>query len=241
MNLWAYPLLTLWTLIGLVISLPLLFIGQVFSRWPISKTIHLFIWIYARICILILRPFIRLKLEDMNRENLPCHGIFVINHYSFFDSYMLSMLPVFDMYVWTKSWPFKMFWYSFIMRLAEYIDVESLSWEEILAKAKKIISKGHFMVIFPEGHRSRTGKQGKFHVGAFKLAFQLNTPICPICITGTRTLLKPGQFWLKPATIKMHLLHPVFPDQFCGERPHVEMCKHVRDQMIETLGQMESK
>lgn len=177
----------------------------------------------------------------MNRENLPGHGIFVINHYSFFDSYMLSMLPVFDMYVWAKAWTFKMFWYSVIMRLAEYIDVESLSWEEILAKAEKIIRKDRFLVVFPEGHRSRTGKQGKFHVGAFKLAVQLNTPICPVCITGTQTLLKPGQFWLRPATIKMRLLSPVFPDRFCGERPHAQMRKHVRDQMIETLGQMENK
>lgn len=242
MNLWVYPLLILWTLIGALISLPLLFIAQLFGKWPIAKRMHLFIWIYARVCILIVRPFIRLEIEGMDMEKMPCrHGIFVMNHYSFFDTYMLSLLPVFDVHICAKSWPFKMFWYSFFMRLAEYIDVESLSWEEILGKAKKFISKGKSIVIFPEGHRSRTGKQGRFHLGAFKLAIQLNSPIFPVCITGTQALLKPGQIWFRPATIKMRLLNPVPPNQFHGERSYAEMRSHVRYQIMESIERMESK
>jgi 1-acyl-sn-glycerol-3-phosphate acyltransferase len=222
MNLWVYTLIILWTLIGSLVSFPLLLFRQLFSKWSLAKNTRLFVWIYAKICVLIVRPFIRLEIEGVDRERLPSYGIFVINHYSFFDTYLLSMLPVFDLCVWAKAWPFKMVWYSFYMRLSEYIDVESLSWEDILVKAKKAATKGCFVV------------------GAFKLAVQTGTPICPICITGTQDLLRPGQLWFRPATIKMRLLDPVSPEQFSGERPHAEMCNHVRNQIIETLERIES-
>jgi hypothetical protein len=38
----------------------------------------------------------------------------------------------------------------------------------------------------------------------------------------------------------MQLLEPVFPEKYCGERAHIEMCKQVREQMIEAIEQMEN-
>jgi len=133
-----------------------------------------------------------------------------------------------------------MFWYSFFMRTAEYLDLESLSWEEILAGAERAILAGRYLVIFPEGHRSRTGKPGRFRSGAFKLAVQCKVPILPLCVIGTQTLLPPKRWWVKPARIKMQLLKPVFPDPYHGETAHIEMRKHVFRQMIDTIEQLES-
>jgi 1-acyl-sn-glycerol-3-phosphate acyltransferase len=164
-----------------------------------------------------------------------------MNHYSFFDTYLSSMLPVFDAHICLRSWPFRMFWYSIFMRLAEYLDLEKLSWEEILASAEGVVRNGRYLIIFPEEHRSRTGKPGRFHSGAFKLAIQLKVPILPLCISGTQTLLPPSRWWVKPARIEMQLLEPVFPDQYCGEKAHRELCKQVRKQMIEAIERMENK
>jgi 1-acyl-sn-glycerol-3-phosphate acyltransferase len=150
------------------------------------------------------------------------------------------MLPAFDAHICLRSWPFKMFWYSTFMRMAEYLDLEKLSWEQILATAEGVTRKGRFLIVFPEGHRSRTGKPGRFHSGAFKLAIQLKVPILPLCIWGTQTLLPPNRWWVKPARIEMQLLEPVFPDKYCGERAHLEMCRQVRAQMTEAIEQMEN-
>ena len=210
-------------------------------RWPIAKIMRLFIAIYARGCILIFRPFIQLKCKDMRREYLPNPGIIIMNHCSFFDTYLGSMLPIFDVHICLRSWPFRMFWYSTFMRLAEYLDMEKSSFDEILASAGQVVRNGRFLLIFPEGHRSRTGKPGRFYSGAFKLAVQLKVPILPLCVSGTHTLMPPSRWWVKPATIEMQLLEPVYPDKYSGEMAHKELCNDVCRQMTEVIERMEDK
>ena len=240
MNLWVYPLLIIWTLISSLIAFPVLLVWQLVTGWPRAKIMHLFIWIYGRGCILIFRPFIRLERKDLRLENLPQPGIIVMNHNSFFDTYMRCLLPFIDAHICLRSWPFKMFWYSSFMRMAEYLDLESSSWEETLADAERVTRRGCYLIIFPEGHRSRTGKPGRFHSGAFKLAVQLKVPILPLCVIGTQTLLPPKRWWVKPARIKMQLLEPVMSDAYHGEIAHIEMRKHVQKKMIDTIEQLEN-
>ena len=201
MNVWVDPFLIIWTLIGSLIAFPALLAWRLVTGWPVAKIMHLFIWIYGRGCMLIFRPFLRLKCKNLRQEFLTRPGIVVMNHYSFLDTYLLCMLPAFDAHISLRSWPFQMFWYSIFMRMAEYLDLEKLSWEQILASAEGVTRKGRFLIVFPEGHRSRTGKPGRFHSGAFKLAIQLKVPILPLCIWGTQTLLPPGRWWVKPARI----------------------------------------
>ena len=241
MNLWVYPLLIIWTLIGSLIAFPALLVWQFITGWPRAKIMHLFVWIYGRGCILIFRPFIRLDCKDLRREYVPRPGIIIMNHNSFFDTYMLCMLPSFDSHICLRAWPFKMFWYSLFMRMAEYLDLESSSWEETLADAERVTRRGCYLIFFPEGHRSRTGKPRRFHSGAFKLAVRLKVPILPLCVMGTQTLLPPKRWWVKPARIKMQLLEPVFPDPYRGEIAHIEMRKHVYRQMTDAIEQMERK
>jgi 1-acyl-sn-glycerol-3-phosphate acyltransferase len=240
MNIWVYSLLTLWTVIASVIGIPLLYIWRLLTKWPLAKIMRLFVWIYGRGCILIFRPFIGLQCYNLNRERMPSPGVIVMNHLSFFDTYMVCLLPEFDINVSLRSWPFRMPWYSFFMRKAEYLNMESSSWEEVVIAAEKVKQKKHYMIIFPEGHRSRTGKTRRFYSGAFKLATELNLPILPLCVTGTHQLQPPGRWWLKPTRIKLKLLPPVFPEAYSGERAHVDMRKDVHREMVSAIEQMEN-
>lgn len=47
------------------------------------------------------------------------------------------------------------------------------------------VKKGYSMMIFPEGHRSRSDEIKEFHPGSFKLAFRSEVPIIPVTIDGT--------------------------------------------------------
>ena len=238
MNIWVYSLLIGWTVIASVIAFPALVLWRLLTQWSFAKIMRLLVWIYGRGCIFVFRPFTRFQCCHLSRERMPSPGIIVMNHLSFFDTYLLCLLPEFDINICLRSWPFRMVWYSFFMRIADYLDMESSSWEAIVIAAEKVKRKKHYMIIFPEGHRSRTGKPRRFYSGAFKLATQLNLPILPLCVTGMHALQPPGRWWLKPAQIKLKLLPPVYPDTYSGERAHVDMRKDVRRQMVDAIEQM---
>jgi 1-acyl-sn-glycerol-3-phosphate acyltransferase len=88
-----------------------------------------------------------------------------------------------------------------------FIDRSSVrSSMKSIEHAKKRIKKGTSLVFFPEGSRSLTGEVGSFKKGAFKTAFDLDLPILPVTINGTRNIL-PSRSWdILPgkATITIH-------------------------------------
>ncbi len=238
MNLAAFPLIALWTLLG-VILFPLGFgLWKVVTGWSPGRIMRHFIWIYGRGWMVIMSPFVRFRREGFPRGWNPGPGILVINHLSFFDTYCMALLPLFDVAFAVRAWPFRMFWYSYFMRLAEYLNVESWEWEEISRSGRRILEEGGSVLFFPEGHRSRDGQLQHFYSGAFRLAVETGRPVVPLCITGTDTLLPPGRFWLRPAAVTLRALEPVDPGDFPGPEGHVRMRKKVKEMIARNLAEM---
>lgn len=81
--------------------------------------------------------------------------------------------------------------------------------------AKKKLSNGMSLFIFPEGRRTYTGKMGSFKHGAFKLALDFNLPIVPITISGSYDVMPRTTFNIKPGKITITLHEPIYPTE-CG-------------------------
>jgi 1-acyl-sn-glycerol-3-phosphate acyltransferase len=239
MNVWVVVLMFVETLVGLAISPVLLVLWLLVTRWPSAKIVRHFIWLYGRFWLWIVSPFVRLKVvgADHARPTPPC--IYVANHLSFFDIFFLSAMPVFDVVICLRSWPFKMAWYAPFMRCAQYVDVERLPWEQIVPQIQRIVGEGHSILLFPQGHRSRDGRLGRFYSGAFKLAIQLHLPIVPICIQGTDQMLPPLRRWMAPANVRLECLPPIDSTAFSGDLGHIALRKHVKELMGACLGELE--
>ncbi|WML47790.1 lysophospholipid acyltransferase family protein [Neobacillus sp. PS3-34] len=78
-----------------------------------------------------------------------------------------------------------------------------------LRKGAELLKKGHSIVIFPEGTRSKGGPIGTFKVGGFRLAKDANVPIVPISIEGTSDVFEKNGWKVKPAYIKVNISHPI--------------------------------
>ncbi len=240
MNVWVVVLMLVETLGALAISPVLLVLWLVATRWPLAKIVRHFIWMYGRVWLWIVAPFVRVKVVGAERTRLAQPCIYVANHLSFFDIFFLSAMPVFDVVVCLRSWPFKLAWYAPFMRWAQYVDVERLPWDQIVTKIEQIVQEGRSILLFPQGHRSRDGRLGRFYSGAFKLAVQLHLPLVPVCIQGTDQMLPRGRRWMAPANVRLECLPPVDSTAFSDDLGHIELRKHVKKLMGVCLAESRS-
>ena len=68
--------------------------------------------------------------------------------------------------------------------------------------------------MFPEGTRGIPGKMGAFKIGAAKFAIQLNVPILPALVVGSHKAWPKDKIFIRPTPIQIHILDPIFPEQF---------------------------
>ena len=82
------------------------------------------------------------------------------------------------------------------------------AWE----KAKEIIRGGEWVGIFPEGTRS-TEKNGfalgEFKTGAVRLAIEMDVPIVPMAVVGSRNALSKGKLVMKPTQVIVRVGDPI--------------------------------
>jgi 1-acyl-sn-glycerol-3-phosphate acyltransferase len=60
------------------------------------------------------------------------------------------------------------------------------------------ISRGHSLLVFPEGTRTRTGQLGEFQLGVFRIAIDLEAPIIPVTVTGMYRVMRKGSLLIRP-------------------------------------------
>ena len=238
MNLIIYPLVSLWTLSGIIVF-PIVFLfWKVALRWENARIMRLFIWFYGRGWLVIMSPFVQFRRMGFVKRTIEPPYIIVINHLSFFDFWCMALLPFSNVVVAVRSWPFRMPWFAPFMRLAGYLDVESLGWAGSLVSGSEIMKKGGSILFFPEGHRSRDGRLQRFYSGPFKLSEETGIKILPLCITGSDMLLPPGSWWMMPAKISLKALTPIDPKDFHRTLGHITLQKHTKAMIAQNLAEM---
>lgn len=202
-------------------------------------------WIYGRSSLLLLRPFIRVRC--LNPEGAcgltPC--IITANHQSILDLYLLGFQKVTQVCPVTKSWPFRyLLPFIAVMRTAGYIEAENRVPEEILRDCRARLAEGCALVVYPEGRRSRDGKLGKFHAGAFLMALEENIPIVPMVIKNSYDVLPPDSFRVYGGTLEVEMLPAIQPADYARFRaeplPHRALLKHVRQLYVERLASFQN-
>ncbi len=155
---------------------------------------------YGTIITSIPYPFIKVRFEDRSGTDRTKGSIFVCNHRSTSDAFLISVLPV-ELVQIVNIWPFRIPILGFYARLAGYINIRMMPHEEFMEMAGKLLAEGVSIVFFPEGTRSASRKMGSFHGAAFRLALATKAPIVPLCLSGTENIPPKGSLMLRPGTI----------------------------------------
>ena len=103
-----------------------------------------------------------------------------------------------------------------------------------IKKATEKIRRGHSMIIFPEGTRSRTGQVGTFHHGSFRMATESGACIVPVTVKGVRDSFEDRRHIFQRRDCYLHVGTPIsVPDPSDREAVSL-MIKEVEQEIRET-------
>ena len=96
------------------------------------------------------------------------------------------------------------------------------AWNKVAEKGRLFMSRGSWVIMFPEGTRAPRGGQGAYKSGATRLAIATDTPVVPIAMNSARCWPR-RSFVLRPRVIDISIGRPIPP---AGRQPD-EMMREV--------------
>ena len=139
--------------------------------------------------------------------------IFIQNHTSHLDHVALyPATPHFKQGIELEShfdYPF----YGWFMKARGTIPVpkdRAGALESLRRAIRQEVDQGRSILGFPEGHRTLTGRVGRFYDGIFQVAIELGVPVVPVAVTGLYDVLHKGSLVIRPGnTITVFVEEPI--------------------------------
>src|SRR5215218_8168262 len=78
-----------------------------------------------------------------------------------------------------------------------------------IERAAESIRSGNTFLIFPEGTRSRTSELLPFKKGGFIMAIKAKAPIVPVAVSGGRSAMQKGSWFVRPVMVDVRIGEPV--------------------------------
>ncbi len=170
------------------------------SRRKTMKRFRRAISWYGRVIIACPYPFIKLRYENVVKNDPEGPYIIICNHRSASDAYLMGILPH-ELVQIVNIWPFRIPVLGIYAKLAGYLNIRMIPTEEFMKSASELLKDGVSIIFFPEGTRSTTNKMGSFHGSAFRLALETKAAIVPLCISGSENIPPKGSPLLRPGII----------------------------------------
>jgi 2-polyprenyl-3-methyl-5-hydroxy-6-metoxy-1,4-benzoquinol methylase len=111
--------------------------------------------------------------------------------------------------------------------MASFFNAEN-GMDNILVPLKEKVSEGYSILIFPEAHCFFDNRIHRFHKGAFYLAEMLQIDILPVVVFGSGESLGKGEFWGRPAGLRMKILKRIGINDASFGQNYSERSKQIR-------------
>ena len=158
-----------------------------------------------------LNPFWTFRIEGASKAPPRRAFVFVANHSSFTDVFLLVRLP-WEMKWLSKEAIFRIPLLGWQMSVAGDVPIRRGDRESArgaMGRMREILESGVSVLFFPEGTRSQDGTLGEFREGAFRLAIEAGVDVVPLALVGTARSLPKHSLLFRPTAATLFVLPPV--------------------------------
>lgn len=181
--------------------------------------------------------FAGLELEIEGIENLTRQrpAIFIFNHQSLLDALVMAHLLRKDVVGLCKKEMGDNPLVGPLLRGVDTIFVErdELDQSRVLKESLAVLAGGRSLVIAPEGTRSTLGQIQPFKHGAFLLAKKAGVPVVPVVLHNVKDALPKGGLLIRPTTVRVTVLPPMYPEQMGGVRKACEKMERAYSRVLD--------
>ena len=166
-------------------------------------------WVYA-VCIHWLRLSVKsgtVILGIHNRitgwENLPAGetaaAVLLVKHQSLWETFcMIALMPRPLAYVFKKEL-LRIPFFGWAIGSMDMIHIDrkqgTQAFNKMVEQGKRLLGKGTWIIMFPEGTRTARGEKGVYKTGGARLAIETGAPVVPVAVTSAKC-------WPRKAFIK---------------------------------------
>lgn len=175
-------------------------------------------------------------IEVVGRENIPATGPYILapNHQSFLDAPIalagLTAAQIRQCYFYATEDHVQGSLRRTLAQRNNIIIMERTRLKDSILEMTAMLKRGHNLVIFPEGTRTRTGQVGEFKKTFAILAAELNVPVVPVRISGAFEAWPRNKKWPSPKPVKVEYLKPLIPEAEMED--YDKLCDRVRQAII---------
>jgi len=193
-----------------------------------------------RIATSVLLKAAGVEVDVEGLENITTNRpyVFVANHQSWFDSFVLAAILPVPLTFAPKTEMFRVPDCSTAKRRLHFVCVVRAHPKSVFKNIDAIaalIGSDMSFVVYPEGTRSETGKLGQFTRGAVLLADRACVPIIPVILIGTREIMPRDAFWISYGRrVKVIILNPLSVNA-ADRGEQMAITKKIRQQIAEIL------
>ena len=136
-------------------------------------------------------------------ENLPKGetdaAILLVKHQSLWETFtMIAIMPHPLAYVFKKEL-LRIPFFGWAIGSLDMIHIDrkqgTQAFAKVVEQGKRLLDKGTWVIMFPEGTRTARGQQGVYKTGGTRLAIETGAPVVPVAVTSAKC-------WPKKAFIK---------------------------------------
>ncbi|EAR23094.1 AMP-binding protein [Nitrococcus mobilis] len=173
-------------------------------------------WAVSRSALRTVAKLLGIPIEVAGLENLPNDRrvVFVANHASYIDPLVLTAALPRNVRFLAKQELRSSFFARVLLERLGTLMVERFDSQRARQeadRAEQVLCAGDSLAFFPEGTFTRAPGVRRFHLGAFQVAARARTPLIPVALSGTRSVLRGTEWFPRRLHLRVSVGRPIEP------------------------------